>query len=516
VEASALSAPAGLGRGSSTSPWLRLRSDEQLVGLFRSGNEEAFRVIHDRYRQRLYGYARQMLGGSGSDAEDVMQDVFLRAYRALRVDERPVSLRAWLYRVAHNRCVDSLRRPVPALAEVLEMSRTPGQDTLVLAERREDLRRLIEDVRRLPEQQRSALLMREMDGMSYADLAVALDTTVPAIKSLLVRARIGLVDAIEARDADCADIRHDLAASYDRGVRASGRARRHLRDCDGCTSYRLQLRAVRHGFASLSPAPAAGILAKLLGLGGSGAAAGGAAAGSGGTAAIGGGAAAAASITKVAALVCCAAALTGGAVEVGQIGRPWSHGHRSARHAEHTAPGIARPITGGRFASAQATLLSLRVASQAKGSATAERSVGPASAKRPANGPGGALAPPDPVATPTVSPTGGPATGPVTATGTADPATSSGASDPTTGSNGSGSGSASSSSTAANTPDSSPPADWGTPSGGGTDTGTSSSSGSSSSATQTGTSSGSPSSGGSGASGGSSTGSGFTPGHPSF
>ena len=90
MEASALRAPAGLERGSGTSPWLRLRSDEQLVGLFRSGNEDAFRVIHDRYRSRLYAYARQMLGGSGPDAEDVMQDVFLRAYRALRVDERPV------------------------------------------------------------------------------------------------------------------------------------------------------------------------------------------------------------------------------------------------------------------------------------------------------------------------------------------------------------------------------------------------------------------------------------------
>src|SRR5881227_3157467 len=85
---------------------LRLRSDEQLVGLFRSGNEDAFRVIHDRYRSRLYAYARQMLSGSGPDAEDVLQDVFLRAYRSLRLDERPVSLRAWLYRVAHNRCVD--------------------------------------------------------------------------------------------------------------------------------------------------------------------------------------------------------------------------------------------------------------------------------------------------------------------------------------------------------------------------------------------------------------------------
>ncbi|MCW2989411.1 MAG: polymerase, sigma-24 subunit, subfamily [Solirubrobacterales bacterium] len=325
MEASALSAPAGLRRESHTSPWLRLRSDEQLVGLFRSGSEDAFRVIHDRYRQRLFAYSRQMLGGSGSDAEDVMQDVFMRAYRALRVDARPVSLRAWLYRVAHNRCIDGLRRPVPAASDIFEMSRTPVVDPMDAVERREDLQRLVEDVRRLPEQQRSALLMREMDGLSYADLAAALETSIPAVKSLLVRARIGLVEAIEARDADCADIRHDLAASYDRGVRTSGRARRHLRDCDNCASYRAQLRCVRQGFAALSPGAAApGLIAKLLGFGGAtsgaGAAAGGAASGT--TVAIGGSAAAAVSVGKVATIVCCAAALTGGAVEVRKIVAP--------------------------------------------------------------------------------------------------------------------------------------------------------------------------------------------------
>ena len=58
--------------------------------------------------------------------------------------------------------------------------------------------------------------MREIDGMTYADLAVALDVTVPAVKSLLVRARIGLVEAAEARDADCGEIRADLLRSYDR------------------------------------------------------------------------------------------------------------------------------------------------------------------------------------------------------------------------------------------------------------------------------------------------------------
>jgi RNA polymerase sigma factor (sigma-70 family) len=511
VEASALSAPAGLGRGSVPSPWLRLRSDEQLLGLFRSGSEEAFAVIHDRYRQRLLAYARQMLAGSGPDAEDVLQDVFLRAYRALRVDERPVSLRAWLYRVAHNRCIDSLRRPTPDACEIFEMSRMPVLDTTVQAERREDLQRLVEDVRRLPDQQRSALLMREMDGMSYLDLAEALDTSVPAIKSLLVRARIGLVEAIEARDTDCADIRHDLAASYDRGVRASGRSRRHLRDCDGCDRYRTQLRAVRQGFAALSPVAPIGILAKLLGLGGasagSGAAAGGAAAGSGTTAAtIGGGAAAAASVTKVAVVVCCAAAITGGAVEVQKIASPSSHGRRATTHRAvlGTAPASA-PALAGRSRSGGAVA---RPGARPGAGAAGASGHAPAPALRNPNGAGGAIAPAD-TSTPVPSgdaPSGGgtPATDPSSSTGANGSVLGAlGGDSSSSASSGSGSGSSSTSPS-----DGSPSASssgWGSPSSDDTSASSSSSSSSSSSTPSGGASS--PSSG--------SGGPGPTP-HPSF
>ena len=266
MEAGALRAPAARNRISVTAPLLRLRSDEQLVALFRAGNDAAFSVIHDRYRQRLFVYSRQMLGGSRQDAEDALQDVFLRAYSSLRVSDNPVSLRAWLYRVAHNRCIDHLRKPIPPAIDLFETSRRPLHDPTIEAERREDLRRLIEDVRRLPEQQRSALLMREMDGLSYAELAEALGVSLQAVKSLLVRARIGLVEAIEARDTACVEIRSDLADSFDRGVRASGRTRKHLRDCSACTEYRSQLRGVRDGLGALSPGP--GPLAaalKLLG-----------------------------------------------------------------------------------------------------------------------------------------------------------------------------------------------------------------------------------------------------------
>src|SRR3954454_3869118 len=340
MEASAVHAPA-LSRLPLGGPLLRLRSDEQLLALFRAGNDEAFRVLHDRYRQRLFAYVRQMLTASSrQDAEDVLQDVFVRAYGALRNDAREMNVRAWLYRVAHNRCVDHLRRPVPPAIELFEVSRKPLHDPVEEAQRRDDLRRLVTDVGRLPDQQRSALLMREIDGMSYADLAIALDVTVPAVKSLLVRARLGLVEAAEARTTDCAVIREDLVAAYDRGVKASGRARRHMKECAGCREYRSALRGVRSSFAALTPgAGAAALAAKLFGIGGGSAAAGGAAAAGGGAAATGAGALGGATACKVAAVVCAAALTAGGTVEVNKMA------HHSAPAKQRAAQAAAHAVT---------------------------------------------------------------------------------------------------------------------------------------------------------------------------
>ena len=306
---------------------LRLRSDEQLVALFRGGNDEAFRVIHDRYRQRLFAYMRRMLpSGPRSDAEDALQDVFLSAYRSLRADERPVALRAWLYRVAHNRCIDELRRPAPMPTELPDITASDLHDPIEQSGRREELERLVLDLGRLPEQQRSALLLRELEGLPYTEIAVTLGVSLSAVKSLLVRARMGLAEAREARDCDCEEIRVDLAHTCERGVRTSARARRHLRDCKPCSSYRVALRGTTRDLGALAPAagPIAG-LAQLLGIGGSGAAAGGGAIGGGaaggGSIAAGGGVVAAVS-TKVAVVVCCVAVTAGGAARLERVVDP--------------------------------------------------------------------------------------------------------------------------------------------------------------------------------------------------
>ena len=182
---------------------LRARTDEQLVAAFRAGREDAFAEMAERYRDRLVAYARHMLRARGqAAAEDVVQDVLLRAYRALRADSRPMALRAWLYRIAHNRCLDELRGERPTAELLADEMPGDGVDPAAAFGRRERLRELVGDIQSLPAQQRSALVIRELDGLSYAELAEALDTTVPAIKSLLVRARMNLATAAEEREAE--------------------------------------------------------------------------------------------------------------------------------------------------------------------------------------------------------------------------------------------------------------------------------------------------------------------------
>ncbi|HEV2819159.1 MAG TPA: sigma-70 family RNA polymerase sigma factor [Solirubrobacteraceae bacterium] len=315
------------------------------MAAFRQGQEAAFQVIHDRYKARLFAYARQMLGGSPQDAEDAVQDVFLRAYKALRDDARPITLRAWLYRVAHNRCIDQMRRPAPVPVEASEEAPSGEPEPMVAAQQREDLRRLVTDIRSLPQQQRSALLMREMDGMTYTELGAALGVTIPSVKSLLVRARMGLAERGEARDADCHEIRADLAGSHDRGVRASGRARRHLRECHGCRAYRVALQGTSTGIAALGPG-SPGLLAGLaqaLGLGGAGSSSLLAGAGGGGVGTGSSALAVGATTTKVAAVLGAAALGAGGVTGLGQhIGSP------AAPTPERVAaaPAVVPPVAG--------------------------------------------------------------------------------------------------------------------------------------------------------------------------
>jgi RNA polymerase sigma factor (sigma-70 family) len=323
VEASALPTRSTAGRAPFSAAFLRLRSDDQLVALFRAGSDDAFRTIHERYGGRLLAYTRQMLRGGAGDPEDALQDVFMRAYRSLRSSNRPVILRAWLYRIAHNRCIDEIRRPCPLPSELAADAEpafgapAASREPAAIAERSAALARLVADVRTLPAQQRSALLMRELQGLRYEEIAEAMAISVGAVKSLLLRARTGLIEVAVARDTPCVEIRGELVCAADRGVRISGRARRHCRECTTCEDYRGELKRLRRGFAALAPSGPLAQLGMLLGIGsGSGAAAAGgsggaaAAGGAGGAAAAGGGTLTGLTAAKIAVAVCCAALVT--------------------------------------------------------------------------------------------------------------------------------------------------------------------------------------------------------------
>jgi RNA polymerase sigma factor (sigma-70 family) len=172
-------------------PLLRLQGDERLVALTRRGNQSAYEVLVARYESRLLGFCRHMLA-SKEDAEDVLQEVFAAAFNAMVADDRPINVRPWLYRIARNRSLNHLRKQTAIGVDSMDVHLAEhGITTADKVHEREEFRQLVGDVRELPEQQRSALLLREIDALSYDQIAQAMETTVPAVKSLLVRARVG-------------------------------------------------------------------------------------------------------------------------------------------------------------------------------------------------------------------------------------------------------------------------------------------------------------------------------------
>src|SRR4051794_33621458 len=186
---------------------LTMESDDRLVALTRRGHEAAFEVLVERYEQRLVAFSRNMLRSS-EDARDVVQDVFASAHRAMLQDERPIHVKAWLYRIARNRCLNHLRRPQPEGVDSMDIFEAAVSSAAETVGSRQQFQELVEDVQQLPETQRTALVLREMEALSYEQIAGVMDKTVPAVKSLLVRARVSLAekamvrtDSVEAESA---------------------------------------------------------------------------------------------------------------------------------------------------------------------------------------------------------------------------------------------------------------------------------------------------------------------------
>jgi RNA polymerase sigma factor (sigma-70 family) len=176
-------------------PVLSTQSDERLVDLVRVGYEPAFETIVERYRRPLTGYVRRIL--PAERAEDAVQQTFVNAYEAIRRDDAELNLRPWLYRIAHNTALNGLRDR--GLSEQPLDERVDGVEWPDQAfERRQGLAQVIAAVQDLPERQRDAIVLRELEGRSYAEISAALGVTGGAVRQLLNRARATLRGAATA------------------------------------------------------------------------------------------------------------------------------------------------------------------------------------------------------------------------------------------------------------------------------------------------------------------------------
>ena len=264
MEVSALTRTSSMPGLRGPSPLLRLQSDERLVALTRRGQHAAFETLCSRYQSRLLAFCRHMLG-SREDAEDVLQEVFTAAFNAVLADEREINVRPWLYRIARNRSLNHLRRASAIGVDSMDVHFADhGLSTGDRAIRRESFRELLADVRELPETQRTALLLREIDALSYEQIAHAMETTVPSVKSLLVRARISLAEAAEARKLSCAEVRLELGEVAEGLVKLSAPARRHVRSCERCRFFKKQLKENNHALAAMLPVGPLLLVKKLL------------------------------------------------------------------------------------------------------------------------------------------------------------------------------------------------------------------------------------------------------------
>jgi RNA polymerase sigma factor (sigma-70 family) len=256
-------------------------SDDRLVEHIRRGEAAAFEVLYDRYSGGILGFCRHMLGNV-ADAEDATQHTFIAAHADIqRHDRRDLHVKAWLYTIARNRCLSMLRarreRPSEDAAEVVT------DNLLHDIESREDVRAILADVTKLPDDQREALVLAEVGDLAHSDISAILGCEVTKVKSLVFQARTALIDRRVARETPCAEIREQLATLRGGALRRS-HLRHHLEACPGCSEYRDEIRRQRAMLAVALPVvPSAALKAKVFGgigfgLGGGSVAAGGGAA----------------------------------------------------------------------------------------------------------------------------------------------------------------------------------------------------------------------------------------------
>jgi RNA polymerase sigma factor (sigma-70 family) len=226
--------------------------DDRLVAALRRGDEQAFEAIYDRHHRPLLAFCRHMLG-SHEEAEDALQRVFVSAHRHLSDGRADVNLKPWLYTIARNRCLSMLRarRETIALDDVGE----PSSNGLALAdavELGEELKEILGDLARLPENQRAALVLAELGDLSQQEIAATLGVRTDKVKALIFQARESLAGWRQAHAVSCQEICEQLATLNGSALRRAP-IRRHLAVCPACAAFEGEVKRQRAALSLLLP-----------------------------------------------------------------------------------------------------------------------------------------------------------------------------------------------------------------------------------------------------------------------
>src|SRR2546422_8724995 len=231
--------------------------------------DRGFERLYRRYVGDVYRYSLAVMRNE-ADAEDVTQTTFMNALRAFQRGERPEKPQNWLIAIAHNvcrqRCRQSARRPTEVAFEddIGSQLVEPDDDTPT----GDDIRRALGH---LAFHQRAALVMRELEGRTYAEIGEILDLSVSAVETLIFRARRALREQLEGT-LSCGEAELAISRQVDgRLPRAErGGLRAHLRQCPECATFARSQRAQRTAFKALGAVPLPASFSSLSSLFGGG------------------------------------------------------------------------------------------------------------------------------------------------------------------------------------------------------------------------------------------------------
>ena len=235
---------------------LRVLGDDALMRLAARGNEAAFATIFDRHHQALYRYALTILGNR-EDAFDAVQNAMVKLLRSLPGEQRDLKLKPWLYRIVHNEAISMIRLRAPRSENSIEdLGAEDSNHDHMRAQA------IIADLATLGDQHRSAVTLRELNGLSHAEIGGALKISEAAAKQAVYEGRVALQQIEEGREMDCSDVQRSLSAN-DRRLIKGRRVRSHLRSCSACRAFQESIGERRAGLAGIAPLPAV-LSAKLL------------------------------------------------------------------------------------------------------------------------------------------------------------------------------------------------------------------------------------------------------------